>query len=155
MRGILLLAVLVVASGGYAQAQASAGNDANQEQIKKEILQIEEERSQALLKGDVDKLKQIYGDHLAYLTDRGQVLTLAQHLANVQGRKQVFNSLIHKDVKVHIQGNTVAVTGLSLSDVRYTDQKAEPQPRRYTNVWIKQDGQWRCIVHYDTPVALP
>lgn len=154
MQRIVLLAVLVAASAGFAGARA-AGNDANEEQTKKEILQIEEERSQALLKGDVDKLKQIYADQVAYLTEHGQVLTLAQHLANIQGRKQVFNSVIHKDVKVHVFGNTVAVTGLSVSDVRYTDQKADPRPRRYTNVWLKQDGQWRCIAHYETPVAQP
>ena len=63
------------------------------------------------------------------------------------------NSVVHKDAKVHVFGNnTVAVTGLSVSDVRYPGQKADPRPRRYTNVWLKQDGQWRCIAHYETPV---
>ena len=152
MRRMVLLGVLVAAVAGFAGARA-AGGDTNKEQTRKEILQIEEERSQALLKGDVDKLKRIYADQVAYCTEHGKVLTLEQHLANIKERKQVFNSVVHKDVKVHAFGNnTVAVTGLSVSDVRYPGQKADPRPRRYTNVWLKQDGQWRCIAHYETPV---
>jgi ketosteroid isomerase-like protein len=154
MRRLVLLAVLVGAVVGFAGARSARG-DAT-EQTKKEILKVEEERSQALLKGDVDKLRSLYSDQLAYCTEHGKVLSLDQHLANIQGRKQVFHSLVHKDVKVHVfENGTVAVTGLSVSDVRYPGQKADPRPRRYTNVWLKQDGQWRCIVHYETPVAEP
>jgi ketosteroid isomerase-like protein len=155
MRRIVLLAVLAAVSAGLSRAQATAANDTNEEQTRKEILQMEEERSQALLKGDVETLKRLYSPEVAYLTEHGQVLTLDQHLANIKNRKQIFHSLVHKDVKVHVFGDTAAVTGLSVSDVRYTDQKVDPRPRRYTNVWLKQDGQWRCIAHYETPVAQP
>jgi ketosteroid isomerase-like protein len=155
MRRMVLSAVLVAAVVGFAGARAARG-DANDEQIKKEILKMEEVRSQALLKGDVEKLRSLYSDQLAYCTEHGKVLTLDQHLANIKNRKQIFHSLVHKDVKVHVFPNdTVAVTGLSVSDVRYPGQKADPRPRRYTNVWMKQDGQWKCILHYETPVAQP
>ena len=150
MRRMVVLAVLVAAAAGF------AGSEATNDQIEKEILKVEEERSQALLKGDVDKLRNLYSDQLAYCTEHGKVLTLDQHLANIKDRKQVFHSSVHKDVKVHVfENGTVAVTGLSVSDVRYPGQKADPRPRRYTNAWMKQDGQWKCIVHYETPVEQP
>lgn len=155
MRRTLLLAVLVSLATGFA-ARWIAASDASNEEIRKEVLQMEEERSQALLKGDVDALRSLYSDQVAYCTEHGKVLTLDQHLANIKDRKQVFHSLVHKDVKVHVfPDGTVAVTGLSVSDVRYPGQKADPRPRRYTNVWMKQDGKWRCIVHYETPVDQP
>lgn len=152
MRRKVLWVVLVAVVAGFAGAQAARG-DANDEQMTKEVLKMEEVRSQALLKGNVDKLRSLYSDQIAYCTEHGKVLTLDQHLANIKDRKQVFHSLVHKDVKVHIfPNNTVAVTGLSVSDVRYPGQKADPRPRRYTNIWMKQDGQWKCILHYETPV---
>lgn len=150
IRRLLLLSLALVAGIGFvkfAVRGAAAEGD-----LKAEILRADEERNQALQKGDVPALAEIYSDDLVYTNARGEVLTKAQHLADFKNRNLGFQSFKHSDVQVHLFGEMGAVTGLSTSAVVYQG-KVSSSPRRFLNVFVKQGGRWRCAVHFETPVA--
>jgi ketosteroid isomerase-like protein len=150
IRRLLLFALSVVAVLGlakYAVRSAAAEGD-----LKAEILKVDEERNQALQKGDVTYLSSLYSDDLVFTNARGEVLTKAQHLAELKARKLAFQSFKHSDVQVRIHGNTGILTGLSTSVV-VTNGTVSSSPRRFLNLFIKEDGRWRCAGHFETPVA--
>jgi hypothetical protein len=62
MRKILLPVPLAFASMMLVGALASAASAESPEQIKQEIMKLEDIQSQAMLKGDVDTLGRIYAD---------------------------------------------------------------------------------------------
>jgi ketosteroid isomerase-like protein len=119
--------------------------------IKDEVLKAEEERNQALPKGDVAALDRIYAEDLVYTNATGALLTKAQHLADLKGRTLNFRSFKHDDVQVTVHGNTGIVTGISTSAVDYKGTVSS-SPRRFVNVYAKQDGRWLCVAHMETPV---
>ena len=149
-RWVLLLSLLMIATLALVTAQQSLGKDAQAiEDLKDEVLKIEEDRNQALQKGDADALDHIYSDDLVYTNARGYVLTKAQHLADVRTRNLRMASFNHSDVEVRVHGNTGIVTGTSTSLVEYKGV-ASSSPRRYVNVYVKENGLWRCAVHFET-----
>lgn len=153
LRWVLLLNLLMVAIAGPVRAQESAGKDSKTVgDLKNEVLRIEEERSQALQKGDAAALDRIYTKDLVYTNALGNVLTKAQHLADIRARNLKFTSFKHSDVEVRVHGSTGIVTGISTSLVEYNGITSS-HPRRYVNVYVKENGQWRCAVHVETPVA--
>jgi ketosteroid isomerase-like protein len=151
-RRILVITLSAVALlGGL--GKLAAKNAAAAEDLKDEVMKVEEARNQALPKGDVATLEKIYSDDLVYTNARGEVLTKAQHLADLKGRSLGFRSFVHSDVQLHMYGNTGIVTGISTSAVEYKGVVSS-SPRRFVNVFVKQaDGRWLCVAHVETPVA--
>ena len=124
------------------------------ENTKEEVLKIEEERNQALQKNDVEALSRIYADDVVYTNATGALLTKAQHLADLKGKGLNFRSFKHDDVQVRVHGDMGIVTGVSTSAVDYHGTVSS-SPRRFMNVYVRQEGRWLCEAHMETPVAKP
>jgi ketosteroid isomerase-like protein len=144
---VILSAVALLGVATYAVTVAVA--DAN---LKDEVLKAEEARNQALPHGDVAALELIYADDLIYTNATGALLTKAQHLGDLKGRALNFRSFQHDDVQVTVHGNTGVVTGISTSAVDYKGTVSS-SPRRFVNVYAKEDGRWLCVAHMETPVT--
>ena len=150
MRRWILVALCGVAFLGT--ARWTTKNAAAADDIKDEVMKAEEARNVALPKGDVAALEHIYSDDLVYTNARGETLTKSQHLADIKGRKLSFVSFKHSDVQVHVYGNTGIVSGISTSAVSYQGTVSS-SPRKFMNVYVKQDGRWLCAAHSETPMA--
>lgn len=147
----LILTVMTLAFAGLAKAQESSGKKSGAAASKAEVMKTAEERNQALQKGDVETLDRIYTSGLVYVNPRGELLTKAEHLAQIKARTVVFQSIAHRDVRVHVHGNTAVVTGITTSAVMYKGT-VDNNARRFTNVYVKQGGQWLCAAHIEGPM---
>ena len=150
-RTLIVATISLVAALGLAEtAVKGAETDAK---LKSEILKISDEREQALGKGDVAALDRIDADDIVYTNWRGVTLTKAEHLADIKSRNISFNSdFKHSEVQVTIHGNTGIVTGFSATNVSYKGN-ATAGGRKFVNVFSKENGEWRCVVHFEAPVA--
>ncbi len=150
-RILIILALSIVAVAGFAKyLVAGAGAEKN---LKEEILKISDEREQALGKADIAALDRIDADDIVYTNWRGVTLTKAEHLADIKARNISFRTdFKHADVQVTIHGNTGIVTGLSTTNVQYKGSTMSGS-RKFVNVFAKEGGRWRCVVHFETPVA--
>jgi ketosteroid isomerase-like protein len=80
-------------------------------------------------------------------------MTKAEHQTEIKARGISFQTNFqHADVQVTIHGNTGIVTGVSTTAVQYKGN-AMNGSRKFVNVYAKENGQWRCVVHFETPVA--
>ncbi|HET6142935.1 MAG TPA: nuclear transport factor 2 family protein [Candidatus Acidoferrales bacterium] len=150
-RFLILSALSMMAVAGFAKYRIA--NAAAEENLKEEILKISEEREEALGKGDVATLDRIDADDLVYTNWRGATLTKAEHQAEIKARGISFQTNFkHADVQVTIHGNTGIVTGVSTTAVQYKGN-AMNGSRKFVNVYAKENGKWRCVVHFETPVA--
>jgi len=122
------------------------------EEVKKEILQKEDEQNNAMLKNDASLLGAMCADELAWTNASGVLLSKSEMLADLQSGKQRNSSIVHEDVRLHVFGDTVIVTGVSKSHYQYNG-KESLGTRRFTNVWIKRGDDWLLAVHHVTPTA--
>jgi ketosteroid isomerase-like protein len=133
--------------------QVSSQNAASTvEETKKDVLKFEDERNQAILSRDTTTLDRMYADEITWTMSNGDLLNKQQVLANIGSENQRLFSIQHSDRRIHVFGNTVILTATSNSSERYKD-KMIIVPRRFTNVYVKQDGQWKLVVHTVTPLA--
>ena len=132
----------------FAIAWRAARSAAPPDDVKEEIIKVDEERNQALQKGDIAALDRIYSDDLVYTNASGVILTKAQHLADLKGRSLNFISFKHEDVQVTVHGDAGFLTGISKSVVEYHGSVSHSM-RRFLNVFMKKDGQWQCVAHFE------
>ena len=147
-----MVAVTLSVLAVFAIAWRTARSAAPPENMTDEILKVDEERNQALQKGDIATLDRIYSDDLVYANASGALLTKAQHLAELKGRTLNFRSFNHEDVQVTVHGDTGVLTGISKSVVEYQGSVSSSH-RRFLNIFIKKGGRWLCVAHFETNIS--
>ena len=143
-----MVAVALSVFAFFAIALRTARSATPPENAKEEAMKVEEERNQALQKGDAATLDRLYSDDLVYSNVSGALLTKAQHLADIKAKTLHFISFKHEDVQATVHGETVVVTGISTSVVEYKGEVSHSH-RRFLNVFGKKDGRWLCVAHFE------
>jgi ketosteroid isomerase-like protein len=123
------------------------------DQIKAEILQVEDIRNKAMLDHDTAVLSRMYSDDLSWSNPSGEVLTKTQVLADLVSGKQKFFNISHDDIRLHVYGLTVIADGRSTSTLSYKGKVSQGIARRFLNVYVKRHGQWLLVAHSQTVIA--
>lgn len=154
MRRMLPLLTLTSVFGFRAMAQSTKGTNKSplEEDEKAQVLKVEAEVNKALLAGNSEALGRIYTDDLSYTNQIGEMLTKAEVLAGLKSGNIKLPSLGRKDVRLQAFDGTVVLTGISTSTLRYKGVVTN-RPRRFANVYVKQNGEWKLAVHTVTEIA--
>lgn len=115
------------------------------------LLQIEKEGADAGVKGDAAWLDRTLSD--SYVgNDDGEAITKAQVLANVKRGIFKTESILHKELKALVFGESAVVHGLTTvkGTVRGKDASGE---YRWTDIFEKRDGRWHCVGGYSRKVG--
>jgi ketosteroid isomerase-like protein len=138
---------------GYIHAQEIAKPPETEEQLKSEVLRVEEIRNRAMLEHDTSVLNRMYADDLAWTNPSGEVLTKAQVLADLESGKQKFFTIKHDQIRLHVYGSTVIADGRSTSALQYKGKVSRDIARRFLNVYVKTNGEWLLVAHSQTVIA--
>jgi len=122
------------------------------EQTKKEVLAVNEKVGLAIRTGDTKALSQILSDTFDYTNQTGELLDKAQMLANIRSGKLSTISQDYGDYHFRIYGDTVVLTGISRTSLVYGG-KPSKGPRRFTRIYINQNGRWLLVAQHVTLVV--
>src|SRR5450755_2465811 len=87
MRRVFIVLVLTVAGMGVSSGKAAEHADANSnDKTKKEVLKVEQELQQAILKDATNILDRTFADEMVWLTSTGRFLTKSEVLADIHSR---------------------------------------------------------------------
>ena len=149
MRRILLSMLLVVSLAGFVSAQEITGEKA--EAAKKEILKIEKVKVAGLVgadSGHADWVERYDSNSIIQVNPDGSTLTKDQHVTELRsGDSKVLTMHQYQhELYVYNGGNTVVVTNRASGTIQ-KNGKVSPVESRFTDVWVKQGGQWHRVVH--------
>jgi ketosteroid isomerase-like protein len=131
----ILAAVAMLASGAYG---------ATEEDV---IRALEERWDTANLKGDAAALETLFSDDFISTDSEGRVRTKAVIVGAVKAKNIKYDSASTEDVKVILHGDAAVVSGIWRG--KYTYQgKLVNLVERFTNFYVKQRGQWRCVASH-------
>ncbi|MGH9354839.1 MAG: nuclear transport factor 2 family protein [Terriglobia bacterium] len=139
-------AVMAVALASIVVTQMSAARGAG-ETAQQEILKLQDQWDQALVRKDVRFIQHLYDDNIAYTNTQGTMLTKPQLIDLYESGVLTFYRMNHEDVKVRVFGDTAVLTGRSTSTMAYKGRVSHG-PRRFTSVFVKENGQWRLVAHH-------
>jgi len=145
MRKILTL-VLAIATLGLAarmQGLPKAADDETQ------LIQLERSWNQAEMGRDPRAITSLFDDTLVYVDYDGSLMNKAQYLRTVADPTAKPEHMHDEGMKVHVYSSAGVVTGV----YRETGtSKGKPYIRRarFTDTWIKQNGQWKCVASQST-----
>ena len=153
MKRILLLTIAVIALSCLLVAQAkNAKSTGKNNNVTDEIKKLEQQRNEAILKGDTATLDKLTSDDYTNTTAQGKIEKKSDIMDGFKSGKIKFDSRELSDLDVRVYGNTAVVTGQVAQ--KSTNNGADTSGQnRFTRVYVKQNGRWVSVANQAT--ALP
>ena len=131
----LLLALLAFPS---AQSVSHAQGD------ETKIIALENLWNQIQINHDADAMSKMLDSDFIFTDYDGSVLNKAQFLSSIRDSTNQLTVEASEDMKLHVHGETVIVTGAT-HEKGTLKGKAYQHQGRFTDTWIKKNGQWLCV----------
>jgi len=130
--------LLVLSSLAFAQSISRAQGD------ETKIIALENLWNQMQLNHDADAMGKMLDDDFVLTDYDGSVMSKAQFLASIRDKSYQLTVEASEDMKLHRHGDTVIVTGATHEKGTFKGKPYQHQGR-FTDAWIKKNGQWLCI----------
>jgi len=114
-----------------------------------DVLRADDNRFEAMRKGDWDALDGALADDLTYVHSTARLESKAEHVGNLRAGKPHYRGIAPRDRKARVHGNIGVVNGVSEMHVE-RDAKEQRFTVRYLAVYAKSADAWRMIAWQST-----
>lgn len=124
------------------------------EGVKAEILEIDRQRQEAYVRGDLAVLRRIISEDCVFGHSDGHTETRAVLFEAIEKGRRVYRSLTDSNPVVRVYGNTATIIG----DTRVEAlENGESISRRnhFLRVYSQVDGRWQMVANQSTRLATP
>lgn len=149
MKRVLIAALTAVLTCSVAFGQKQDKNpDRLSRKSEQEVTALNRMWAEAITRGDAKTLDQLFADEMIVTSGNGEIRDKAGEIKDAAGAFDPDFSWTHpfttEDVRVRIYKDSAVVTGLATWGFKYKGRVAN-QERRYTHLYVKQQGQWRIV----------
>ena len=113
--------------------------------MREEILRLEKEFVQAVIKNDAEAVGRFLADDWIIIDPDGGIIDRARFLGVIESGALTHESMDSDDVRVRIYGNTATVTARTTSKGKFMGQEFTTHERA-TDVFVRENGQWLCVI---------
>ena len=117
--------------------------------MEAELINLEKEFSQAIVSNRVTAVEPFLAEDWAIIDADGRVIDKARFLSAIESGALIHHSMESEDFRVRVYGETAVVTALAKTKGEFMGQEFTTQERA-TDVFVKQDGRWRCVISHLT-----
>lgn len=114
-----------------------------------ELVTLSKEFSEAMVTNDASRMGTYLADEWIVVGPDGQIIDRARFLGVIQSGTLVHEAMDSEDVRVRIYGTTAVVTALTSSKAKYMNREFSTRERT-TDVFVKRDGRWQCVITHLT-----
>jgi ketosteroid isomerase-like protein len=117
-----------------------------------EVARLEEEWSRAMIRNNPEAIGRFMSDDWTIIGPDGRVSDKAGFLELVRSGVLTHDLMQIGDLQVRIYGDAAVVTGRGVSGGTYHGQAFRAMERVF-DVWVRQDGRWRCVLTHLSRIA--
>ncbi len=146
MKSILLMVLSALVLSTSALAQTERPQTIKNSTAEEEVLKVEREQRDAVLKRDIKTTERLVSDDfvLTVWDGLGSKATLLTYLREEPADPTL--TLTGEGVKVRVNGDTAIVVGKRIEKRRSPDNNQEGTAyARYTRTYVKRQGQWQLL----------
>jgi len=113
--------------------------------IEKELLKLEKEFTAAVVKNDPEAIGRFVTDDWIIINADGGIIDKERFLGVIKSGTLTHEMMQSDDMRVRVYGYSAVVTALTRTKGKFMGQEFTTHERS-TDVFVRRDGQWRCVL---------
>jgi ketosteroid isomerase-like protein len=136
---MLTLFLILAVAGTFLGQERSA-------RMQEEILRMEKDFGQAVIKNDADAVGQFLTDDWIIIDPDGGVIDKARFLGVLKSGALTHEQMDSDDVRIRVYADTAIARALTRTKGKFMGQDFTTQERA-TDVLVKKDSRWQIVFH--------
>jgi len=113
--------------------------------MEEELVKVEEEFANAIVKNNPDEIRQFVGDDWIIINADGGIIDRERFLEVIKSGTLNHEMMESDDIRVRVYGDSAVVSALTRSKGKFMGQEFTTHERS-TDVFVRRDGRWRCVL---------
>ena len=113
--------------------------------MEEELLKVEKGFVDAIAKNDLEAIERFVTDDWIIINADGGIIDRERFLGVIKSGTLTHEMMESDDMRVRVYGDTAVVSSLTRSKGKFMGQEFATHERS-TDVFVRRDGQWRCIL---------
>jgi ketosteroid isomerase-like protein len=110
-----------------------------------ELLKLEQQFAAAIVKNDPEAIGRFVADDWIIINADGGIIDKARFLEVIKSGALTHEMMESDDIRVRIYAESAVVTGLVRTKGKFMGRDFSTQERA-TDVFVRHDGRWRCVL---------
>ncbi len=120
------------------------------EEIEQEVKRLDVEHAKAVLSGDLAAMDKFWTEDFIVNNPFNEV----DRADRIRDGRLSFSSFLRESEAIKVHGNTAIIMGKETVIPKGKSPEAgRTIYRRYTNIWMKRDGQWRLVARHASVIC--
>jgi len=116
---------------------------------EEELLKLEKVFAEAIVKNDLEGIGRLVTDDWIIIDPNGEVVERARFFEVIKSGTLTHDMMESEDFRVRVYGDSAVVTALTRTNGKFMGQEFSTQERA-TDVFVKRDGRWKCVLTHLT-----
>ena len=117
--------------------------------MEEELLKLEKAFAEAIVDNDLEGLERVVADDWIIIDPNGEIVDRARFFEVIRSGSLTHEIMESEDFRVRIYGDSAVVTAVTRTKGKFIGQEFSTQERA-TDVFVKRDGRWRCVITHLT-----
>jgi ketosteroid isomerase-like protein len=118
-------------------------------EVEEELLKLEEAFSEAIVKNDLEGIGRLVADDWIIIDPNGEIVDRTRFFEVIKSGALAHDTMESEDFRVRVYGDSAVVTAVTRTKGKFMGQEFSTQERA-TDVFVKRDGRWRCVLTHLT-----
>ena len=120
--------------------------------MEEELLKLEKAFGEAIVKNDVEGIGRIVTDDWIIIDPNGEIVDRARFFEVIKSGALTHDIMESEDLRVRVYGDSAVVTAITSTKGKFIGQEFSTRERA-TDVFIKRDRRWQCVLTHLTKFA--
>jgi len=116
---------------------------------EEELLKLEKEFAEAIVKNNLEGVERLVVDDWIIIGPDGEIVERARFFEVIKSGAMTHDTMESEDFRIRIYGDSAVVTGITRAKGKFMGQEFSTQERA-TDVFVKRDGRWQCVLTHLT-----
>ena len=116
---------------------------------EEEILKLEKAFAEAIVKNDLEGTGRLVADDWIIIDPDGGIVDRTRFFEVIKSGALTHEMMESEDFRVRVYGESAVVTAITSTKGKFMGQEFSTQERA-TDVFVKRDGRWQCVLTHLT-----
>ena len=117
--------------------------------MEEELLKLENAFAEAIVNNDLESIRRLVTDDWIIIDPNGEIVDRTRFFEVIKSGVLTHDMMKSKDSRVRVYGDSAVVTAVTRTKGKFMGHDFSTQERA-TDVFVKRDGRWQCVLTHLT-----